>query len=47
MNISGIVLYKILEAPDESLQYWSKVKAIYFGAGYAKLYSAIAEYNFA
>lgn len=44
MEIGGIVLYKILEQPSESLESWTKIRNVYFSGEYLTIYSSIAKF---
>ena len=44
VDISGLVLNKILANPTAGLEAWAKLKISFFGAEYTSIYSAIARY---
>ena len=44
MDIGGLILYKILESPSESLESWTKIKNVYFSGEYLTIYSSIAKF---
>lgn len=44
VDISGLVLNRILANPTEGLEAWAKLKLSFFGTEYTSIYSAIAKY---
>ena len=44
VDISGLVLNRILANPIEGLEAWAKLKLSFFGTEYASIYTAIAKY---
>lgn len=44
MDIGGLVLYKILSNPSESIEAWSKLKLSFFNNEYTSIYSSIVKY---
>lgn len=43
-DVSGIVLYKLLDNPHEALEIFPKLKPSFFGVGYANIYTAISKF---
>jgi len=43
-SISGIVLHKILLKPEEAIEYWPKIKLVFFGPGFSSIYTSIAKF---
>ena len=44
MDIGGLVLFKILSNPSESIEAWSKLKLSFFNNEYTSIYSSIVKY---
>lgn len=44
VDISGLVLFKLLKEPENALEFWAKLKISYFNAEYISIYSSIARY---
>lgn len=44
VDVSGLVLHRILANPEEGLEAWAKLKLAFFSTEYASIYSAIAKY---
>lgn len=44
VDVSGLVLNRILANPEEGLEAWAKLKIAFFSTEYASIYSAIAKY---
>lgn len=44
MDIGGLVLFKILSNPSESIEAWSKLKISFFSNEYTSIYSSIIKY---
>jgi len=43
-DVGGITLYKILEAPQDALEHWSRLKLSFFSPEYASIFTQIARY---
>ena len=43
-DLEGIILYKVLQSPNENLEHWSRLKPVFFSSDYLKIYSTIINF---